>query len=317
MSWPRRAGLLLATVIIGAAIYLGLESYLRHRVDRQLQATVQAIPEVAAIDYARMDLRLHPRGIELQQVRLVPQDGAAPIPIDRIHLKRYTAGYVLPDQLAFSLYAARIPRRHPAAAQVAHLLTRLGIQALDVDLHVQMSRDAAREASWNGYLELHVRQAGILRIALAVENLNVNGILRALDNPLNWVAVLPPVGIRTAALEFEEGGLMGRIVADHARRTGVPLAVARRQIAENIDRAARKLRIRPLGEPMAAFVAAPVRIGYHSGNPEPVYLGRLLWSRKVRDWLGPLQVSGYLAQRPRDAPWTTAAIPIPGQPPRL
>lgn len=317
MSGPRRLGLLVATVTIAVGIYLGLQGYLRHRVDRQLQATAQAIPAIAAIDYADLEVHLRPLGIELHQVRLIPQHGAAPIPIRRIHLKRFAAGEILPDHLDVSLYAARLPHRHPAVAPVAHLLTRLEMQTLDMDMHVALARDAAREKSWRGHLELQVQQAGILRIALAVENLDVNGILRALDNPLNWMMVLPPVAIRAAALEFEEGGLVGRIVADRARRTGTTPMAARRQLAAEIERAARQRKILPLGAPLAAFVTAPVRIGYHTGNPEPVYLGRLIWSAKARDWVTPLQVAGYLAEKPRQAPWIATAITIPGRPPHL
>ncbi len=317
MSWPRRVGLLMAAVILAAGIYLGLRGYLRHRVARQLQATAQAIPDIAAIEFADMAVHWRPLGIELHQVRLVPQRGAAPIPIRRVHLKRFEAGEILPDHLNVSLYAARLPRHHPTVAPVAHLLKRLEMAVLDVDMHVQLVRDAARKRSWRGHLELQVRQAGILRIALAVENLDVPGILRALDNPLNWMAVLPPVGIRAAALEFEEGGLVHRIVADRARRTGKTPVAARRWLAAEIEKAARQWKIIPLGTPLAAFVAAPVRIGYHTANPEPVYLGRLMWSPKVRDWLTPLQVAGYLAQKPRKAPWIATAITTPGRPPHL
>ena len=317
MSWTRRLGLLMAVVIFAAGIYLGLRGYLRHRVDRQLQATAEAIPHITAIDFADLAIHWRPLGIELHQVRLVPQHGAAPIPIRRVHLKRFEAGEILPDHLDVSLYAARLPRHHPTVAPVAHLLKRLEMAALDVDLHVQLARDAARKQSWRGHLELQARQAGILRIALAVENLDVHGILRALDNPLNWMAVLPPVGIRAAALEFEEGGLVGRIVADHARRTGTTPMAARRKLAADIERAARQRKILPLGTPLAAFVSAPVRIGYHTANPEPVYLGRLIWSARARDWLTPLQVAGYLAAKPRKAPWIATAITTPGQPPHL
>ena len=317
MSRPRRIGLLLAPVIIAAGVYLGLQGYLRHRVDWQLQATAQSIPQVAAIDYADMDVHLQPLSIELHQVRVVPPHGAAPIPIGRVHLKRFQAGQILPDHLDLSLYAAHLPHRHPAVAPIAHLLTRIEMQALDIDMHIQLTRDAAREHSWRGHLECQVRQAGILRFALDVENLNVHGMLRAINNPLNWLAVLPPVGIRAAALEFEDGGLVERIVAAHARRTGETPMAARRQLASVIEKAARQRKVRPWGGLMAAFVAAPVRIGYHTGNPDPVYLGRLIWSPRIRDWLAPLQVAGYLAETPRDAPWMTSAMAIPGQPPRL
>ena len=317
MSWPRRLGLLMAAAILITGIYLGLRGYLRHQIDRQLQATAQAIPDITAIDYADMAVHWRPMGIELHQVRLVPQHGAAPIPIRRVHLKGFEAGEILPDHLDVSLYAARLPRHHPILASVAHLLKRLEMTVLDVDMHFQLARDAARERSWYGHLELQVRQAGILRIALAVENLDVHGIVRALDNPLNWIVVLPPVGIRAAALEFEEGGLVRRIVADRSHRNGTTPTAARRELAAEIERTARLWKILPLGTPLAAFVSAPVRIGYHTANPEPVYLGRLIWSAKVRDWLTPLQVAAYLAEKPRKAPWIANAITTPGRPPHL
>jgi hypothetical protein len=307
----------MAAVTIAAGIYLGLQGHLRHRVDRQLQATAQAIPEIAAIDYADLEVHWRPLGIELHEIRLVPQNGAAPIPIRRVHLKRFKAGPILPEHLDVSLYETRLPHQHPVVAPVAHLLSRLDMQVLDIDMHIQLVRDAAREKSWRGHLELQVRQAGILRIALAVENLDVNGVLRALDNPFNWMMVLPPVAIRAAALEFEEGGLVARMVTDRARRTGTTPMAARRQLAAEIEQAARQRKIPNLGAPLAAFVAAPVRIGYHTGNPDPVYLGRLIWSPKARDWVSPLKVSGYLADEPRKAPWQATAITIPGRPPHL
>ena len=70
-----------------------------------------------------------------------------------------------------------------------------------------------------------------------------------------------------------------------------------------------------LGRLLADFVAAPVRIGYYTGNAEPVYLGRLLWSPEIRDWCRAMQVGGYRPPSPRLNPWETSAASIPGKPP--
>ncbi len=306
---------MLAAAVIAAAMYAGLQIYLHHAVDRHLQAAVRTTPELTDIRYGHMDVSLLPFGVELRNVELVTAGGARPIPIRRVNLNRFTAGRVLPEHLALSLYGARIHHTHPAAGPIDNLMQRLAMDTLDIDIHIRLVKDPVQENAWCGHVELHVRPAGILRLALAVDHLDEDGMARALDNPLNWLAVLPPVGIRAAALEFEEGGLVTRIISDRARRSGLTPAAARRRIGQEIETAARRKKILPLGHLLSAFVSDPVRIGYYTGNVTPVYMGRLMWSRRVRDWLRPLQVRGALASAPRNVPWMTTAAAIPGKPP--
>lgn len=317
MKWPRRMGLLLAMALMAASIYAGLQIYLRHTVNRHLEAFVQTTAAISGIQYARLDVRLLPFGVELQQVALKPAGGADPIPIRRVHLDRFQPGAVFPDQLSLDLDGVRIPNTHPAVDPIRFLLKRVALKTLLIDLRIRLVHDASQAGTWHGHLELQVQRMGILRGALVVDNLDANGVLQAFDNPFNWLAVLPPAGIRTMVWEFEDNGLVARIVADRARRSDMTPAAARQHIRQGIEAAARHERIWPLGRLLSEYVADPVRIGYYTGNPEPVYLGRLLWSRSIRDGLRPLQVSGYRAPTPRLTPWVTAATSSPGKPPRL
>lgn len=255
-------------------------------------------------------------GIELRQVTLQPAGGAAPIPINHAHLEHFQPGRTVPDRLTLNLDGIRVHQTHPAADPIRNLMQRLDLKTLTMDLHIRLAHDEKQANAWRGHVELQINHAGILRIAMAIENLEADGVLRALDNPLNWMAVLPPVGIRTIAGEFEDDGLVDRIVADRARRTGLTPAAARQRIRKELETAARKKKMSQLGGLLSEFVADPVRIGYYSGNPQPVYLGGLLWSRKVRDWLRALQITGYRAQTPRVNPWMMSAAAIAGKPPR-
>lgn len=317
MKRRRRLHFLLTAALIAAALYTGLQFYLHQMVKRHLQTVVQATPAIEDIRYARLNVRMLPFRIELRQVALQPAGGAAPIPISQVHLDHFQPGRKVPDRLALSLNGIRVQQTHPTANHIRNHMQRLGIRTLVMDLHIRLAHDERQKNAWRGHVEIKIQQAGILRIAMVIENLDADGVLQALDNPLYWMAVLPPVGIRKIAGEFENGGLVERIVADRTRRTGLTPAGARQQIRKEIEVAARKKKISPLGGLLSEFVADPVRIGYYTGNPEPVYLGGLLWSRRVRDWLKPLLIRGYRASTPRVTPWTDSAAAMAAKPPLL
>ncbi len=306
---------LLATVLFAAAIYAGLQVYLRHLVDRHLQAAVLAAPGLDDIQYGRLAIDLLPFGLRFDEVVLKPAGGFDPIPIRRARLDQFKPGRNLPQRLDVSFEDLRLAADHPSAAPLHEALQRLAIKHIEVDLHFGLEQDAERPKAWSGHAELKVQKAGILRVALAVQNLDTEGLGRAFVKTTDWWTILTPVGIRTVAVEFEDAGLVDRMVADRARRDGSPPATARLQVRQAIEAAARAEGIFPLGRLLSEFVAAPVRIGYHSGNTEPVYLARLLWLRTIRDWCLALQVTGYRPPSPRLNPWAPAAPSTPGKPP--
>ena len=308
---------LLAAALLAAAGYIGLQIYLRYTVERHLQAAVLATPALTDITYGRLVIRLRPFGLELREVRLVSTGGIDPIPIRLVDLNRFTPGRPLPRHLSLALRDVRMSAVHPAVAPLQDLLEHLGLENLALDLDLNLEQIPNPVNSWRGHVELRIQQAGTLRLALAVDNLNANGILRAIENPVEWWRVLPPIGIRAGVVEFEDEGLVERIVAARARHTGLTPSAARRLVRADIEAAAQRYGILPLGRLLSEFAAAPARIGYYTGNTEPVYMGRLLLSRDVRDGLTALQVAGYRASSPRAMAWVSAAASIPGKPPRL
>jgi hypothetical protein len=307
---------LLAAVLLGAAIYAGARIGLRQMVNRQLAAAVQNTPGLDDIQYEHLEIRLRPLGLELVQVTLKSSGSVDPIPIRRAKLTRFTPGQALPRQLSVFLDDIRIPATHPALEPLRAPLQRLALKSLDMDLDLRLVQVASQAKAWRGQVELQVQQAGTLRVALAVDNLDMDGVLRAIDHPVNWMTVLPPTGIRAMALEYEDDGLVDRMVVDRARRTGQPPAAARQHFRQTIEAAARREKILPLGRLLSTFVADPIRIGYYTGNSEPVYLGRLLWARRIGGWLHPLEVRGYRASTPRVNSWVTSTAAIPEKPPQ-
>ncbi len=305
----------LAAVLFAAVAYAGLQIYVRHLVDRHLQAAVLAAPALDDIQYDGLAVRLLPFRLVFDEIQLRPAGGLDPIPIRRAHLDQFKPGRNLPQRLAASLEGLRIAADHPSAAPLREILQRLGMQRIVVDVHLGLEQDAGQPKTWRGHLELQVQQIGILRVALAIENLDIERIGQASANAADWWTILTPVGIRKIAIEFEDRGGVERVVADRARRDGSLPSAARLEIRRAIEAAARREGILPLGRHLSEFVAAPVRLGYYSGNTEPVYLVRLLWSRGIRDWCLALQVTGYRPPSPRRHPWASAAASIPGIPP--
>jgi hypothetical protein len=310
-------GFLLAAVLLAVAIYAGVRIGLRHMVNRQLAAAVQATPGLDDIQYARLEIRLRPLGLELVQVALKPSEGAAPIPIRRVRIARFTAGRTLPRQLSLFLDDIRIHAAHPALGPFQTAIQRLALKSLDMDLNLRLVQVENRPKAWRGQVELQVQQAGTLRVALAVDNLDMERVRRAIDQPINWMTVLPPTGIRAMAVEYEDEGLVERMVAARARGTGQPPAAVRQHFRQAIEAAARREKILPLGRLLSAFVTDPLRIGYYTGNAEPVYLGRLLWIRRIGGWLQPFEIKGYRSATPRTNPWIPSTAAIPEKPPQL
>ncbi len=315
MKRPPARILLLAAVLLAAVVYAGLQVYLRHLVDRHLQAAVLAAPGLDDIQYDRLAIDLLPFGLAFDEIVLKPAGGLDPIPIRRARLNEFKPGRSLPQRLDVSLEGLRIEADHPSAAPLHEASLRLGMEIIEIDLHLGLEQDAGRPKAWRGHAELNVHKAGILRMALAVKNLDTAEMEQAFAKASDLWTILTPVGIRTVAVEFEDAGLVDRMVADRARRAGGPPSAARLQIRQEIEAAARAEGILPLGRLLSDFVEAPVRLGYYSGNTEPVYLVRLLWSRTIRDWCLALQVKGYRPPSPRLNPWAPAAPSTPGKPP--
>jgi hypothetical protein len=305
----------LVAVLLAVGACGGLQVYLHHLVDGQLAEIAQSMPAVADIEYTHLDIAWRQPGIVLREVRLRPSGDGAAVPIRRAALTRFKPGRLLPRRMAVDIDGLELDADHPLAAPLYGPLARLEMTQLTADLDFYLSRTETR--SWHGRAELHIRSAGILRAALAVANLDPEALERALHDPIGWMAVLPPTGIRTMAWEFEDRGMVARIVADRARRTGLSPAAARRQIRQDVEAAARQAGILPLALPLSAFIADPVRIGYYTGHTEPVFLGRLMWSPRLSDWFQALDLKGYHAATPRKVPWDHAIAVIPAKPPHL
>ncbi len=308
---------LAAVILLGVVVYTGLRAFLRHQVDGHLQAIAAATPALDHIDYARLEIQLTPPGLALRDVSLIPPGQSDTITIRRAMLSDYKPGRPLPHRFSLSLENVHIAAPLPAAAPLETMRLHLGLTHLDCDIHLRLEKRPARAKAWQGHVELQAERVGILRFMLAVDNLSIEGVLQALDNPLLWWSVLPPVGIRAVAAEFEDRGLVEGIVNANARRDGWSPTAARQHLRETIEVTARRERLSPLGRLLSEFIAAPVRIGYYNGNPEPVHLGRLMWSRQFSDWCHALQVAGYRPTSPRAIPWVASTGTIPGKPPRL
>jgi hypothetical protein len=283
--WSRLSVLILAT--ISAALLFGLFRVVLHRtVARQLQATVQTIPGCTGIRYARLTIPAFTLQATIEEAALLFADAAEEIQLQTVHIRRFRPGDRLPIALDAAIGGFQIDRHQPLLAPLRQALQNLGYQKLTGDLHIRWERRGEDKTEWEIDLALRVVDAGAVALSTRLNKINADGVAMALDNPLNWLIVLPPVEWVQGKLTYEDDGLFDRLLIDAARRQGRPPPQVREALLQALERRLQTEKepgVQAVWESLITFCRRPGQITLQTRLPRPKPLGQLVWVRQPRD----------------------------------
>lgn len=285
---PRRPPRLVNVLIIVGALGLliGLSRLVLHQyVAGQLQDWARSIPGCTGMRYAKLSMPFFALQGHLQEATLLFEDGG-PITAQSIHVRRFRPGDPLPRVLEADVAGVRIGADHPLVAPLAQDLRELGYAILNGDIQIQWWRRGEQQEAWTVDLMLRMADAGELGLSARLDRVNAEGVLLALENPLNWLLVLPAVELVALRCDYRDQGLFERALAVAARAHGQPPEIMRgawqRQLqAQSL--AEEDPRVQAFWRSLAAYCRHPGRIIILAGLPHPVPVGQLWWLRRPRD----------------------------------
>ena len=218
--WSRLSVLILAT--ISAALLFGLFRVVLHRtVARQLQETAQTIPGCTGIRYARLTIPTFTLQAKIEEAALLFADAAEEIQLQTVHIRRFRPGDRLPKALDATIDGFEMDRHQPLLAPLRQALQNLNYRRLTGDLQIRLERRGEDHTEWEIYLVLRIVDAGTVALSARLNKINADGVAMALDNPLNWLIVLPPVEWLHGKLTYGDDGLFERILIEIAlKHTG-------------------------------------------------------------------------------------------------
>ncbi len=283
--WSRLSVLILAT--ISAALLFGLFRVVLHRtVARQLQETVQTIPGCTGIRYARLTIPIFSLQAKIEEAALLFADAAEEIQLKTVHIRRFRPGDRLPQALNAAIDGFQIDRHQPLLAPLRQALQDLGYQKLTGDLQIRLERRGEDKTEWEIDLALRIVDVGTVALSTRLNKINADGVAMALDNPLNWLIVLPPVEWVQGKLTYEDDGLFDRILIDAARRQGRPPEQVREALLQALQmrlQTEKEPGVQAVWQSLITFCRQPGRITLQTRLPQPRPLGQLVWVRQPRD----------------------------------
>ena len=290
--WSRLSVLILAT--ISAALLFGLFRVVLHRtVARQLQETAQTIPGCTGIRYARLTIPTFSLQAKIEEAALLFADAADEIQLQTVHIRRFRPGDRLPKTLDAAIDGFRIDRHQPLLAPLRQALHDLGYQKLTGDLQIRLERRGEDHTEWEIDLVLRIVDAGTVALSTRLNKINADGVAMALDNPLNWLMVLPPVEWVQGKLTYGDDGLFDRILIDAARRQGRPPEQVREALLQTLQmrlQTEKEPGVQAVWQSLITFCRQPGRITLRTRLPQPRPLGQLVWVRQPRDLIRRLAI---------------------------
>jgi hypothetical protein len=215
-------------------------------------------------------------------------EGGNPITAASIHIRRFRPGTSLPRALDADLTGVRIGAGHPLVAPLAQPLHELGYPMLMGDMRIQWSRRGEKQDAWTVDLMLRMDDAGQLGLSARLDRVNAEGVLLALEKPLNWLLVLPAVELVALRCDYRDRGLFERTLGYAARAHGQPPEAVRgawqRQL-EALSLSEADPKVQAVWRSLAAYCRHPGRITILTGLLHPVPLGQLWWLRQPRDFI--------------------------------
>jgi len=283
--WSRLSVLILAAIC--AALLFGLFRLVLHRtVDRQLKETVQTIPGCTGIRYARLTIPTFTLQAKIEEAALLFADTAQEIQLQTIHIRRFRPGDRLPQALDAAIDGFQIDRRQPLLAPLRQALQDLGYQKLTGDLQIRLGRHGEDKTEWEIDLALRIVDIGTVALSTRLNKINADGVAMALDNPLNWLMVLPPVEWVQGKLTYADDGLFDRILIDAARRQGRPPQQVRKAFLQALQMRLQTEKapgVQAVWQSLITFCRHPGRITLQTRLSQPMPLGQLMWLRQPRD----------------------------------
>ena len=283
--WSRLSVLILAT--ISAALLFGLFRVVLHRtVARQLQETAQTIPGCTGIRYARLTIPTFTLQAKIEEAALLFADAAEEIQLQTVHIRRFRPGDRLPKALDATIDGFEMDRHQPLLAPLRQALQNLNYRRLTGDLQIRLERRGEDHTEWEIDLVLRIVDAGTVALSTRLDKLNADGVAMALDNPLNWLIVLPPVEWVQGKLTYEDDGLFDRILIDAARRQGRPPQQVREALLQTLHmrlQTEKEPGVQAVWQSLITFCRHPGHITLKTRLPRPRPLGQLLWVRQPRD----------------------------------
>jgi hypothetical protein len=290
--WSRLSVLILAT--ISAALLFGLFRVVLHRtVARQLQETAQTIPGCTGIRYARLTIPTFTLQAKIEDAALLFADAAEEIQLQTVHIRRFRPGDRLPQALDAAIDGFQIDRHQPLLAPLRQALHDLDYQKLTGDLQIRLERRGDDKTEWEIELALRIVDAGTVALSTRLNKINADGVAMALDNPLNWLMVLPPVEWVQGELTYGDDGLFDRILIDAARRQGRPPEQVREALLQTLQmrlQTEKEPGVQAVWQSLITFCRQPGRITLRTRLPQPRPLGQLVWVRQPRDLIRRLAI---------------------------
>ena len=281
---------MLAWVIVAtavAALLFGLFRWgLQRTVARQIEASVRTIPGCTGIRYSRLNIPYFSLQCRIHDAALLFDGDAGDIALQMIHIRRFRPGGRLPRVLEAALHGVHLKSSHPLTASLQPWLQRLGYDALTGELQIQWVRQGEKPERWEVDLTLAVADAGDMRLAFRWDKVNMQGVALALDNPLNWLMVLPPIELIDATVTYRDQGLWERLLIDIARQEGRRPEDVRTDLIMALQRQARienDPAVRAVWQSLERFCRQPGRIIFRTRLAQPLPLGQFLWMRQPED----------------------------------
>ena len=278
-----RPVILLAAGLAAAALLFGAFRMVLHRVVAdQLQIAARQIPGCNGMRYRTLTIPYLSLQCDVRDVRLLFAGMDDTIFVQALHIRRFRPGTPFPRILEAAVRGVVLAAGQPALAPLEEDLRTLALDTLTLDGTLQWTREGEKEERWRVALALQAAGTGKMAFRLDLDKVNPRGVALALESPLNWLLVLPPMALVAAGGRYEDRGWVERVLSTTARRQGRSLEEVRKAFVKTFQarsQAARAPEVRAFWQALADFSRRPGRLSFQTRLPRPLPLGELLWMR--------------------------------------
>jgi hypothetical protein len=272
----------LVLCVLAGAGYLTAKWVVTRQVARQIQKTVAEMPEVKAVEYGGLDVALFHQNVSLRDVTVTLAVPDQQLHIDRLAVDGFKAGDTIPGRLHLVMEGLDLDVADPLMEPFRRDLEDLGYRRLKVFIECRYRYDETARKLDIQRFRLDVARMGNIELAAAMENLDVSRLKGGLQNPLSLVMLLPSAAISSVHLNYRDDSLVGRLLQNGARRSGVSVRDYTRRITGDFSRLVGNTQDPRLRETVAAvsrFLEKPEALSVRLSPQKPVPLLQLVFSR--------------------------------------
>ncbi len=288
-----RLAVVLLAVMAAALLYGIFRVALHQTVSRHLQASIRNIPGCTGLRYDRLVLSHFSLECRIHRAALLFDDPRDAVPFEQIHIRRFRPGKPLPRQFDVLMEGFRLASSHPLATPLRPYLQGVVNHRLQGNVQIGWHRQSGSTAAWSLGLSAQIADLGDVQLAFRLDKVNANGVALALNNPLNWLMVLPGVELVGGRCLYKDQGLFNRILTNQAdiqgRRPEQIRAAMRDDLQRRLD-TEKNPGVQAVWRSLMLFCQDPGRIIISIRPPNPIPLGQLLWLRQPRDFIQRLAV---------------------------